>query len=133
MKISKKFASGAAITLGWVATATTAFAQITTSGDGYDEISDNLGTNDPVNIVTDIVNLALSLLALVAVIIIIIGGFKWMTAAGDPGKVDKAKKLLVAAVIGLAFVMISWALATYVIGKLAESTNANIQGMVYFV
>jgi len=77
----------------------------------------NLSNNiDPKEGAVNIINLALTFLGLVALVIILIGGFKWMTAGGNEDKVGEAKKLLGAGIIGLVIVLAAWGIATYVIG-----------------
>ena len=83
----------------------------------------DLGTNEFEKTIADIINVALSLLGIVAVVIILIGGFKWMTSGGDETKVGDARKFIFAGVIGLAIIMSSWALATFVLTKLASATE----------
>ena len=82
-----------------------------------------LGTNPFEETIAEIINVALSLLGIVAVVIILIGGFKWMTSGGDETKVGDARKFIFAGVIGLAIIMSSWALATFVLTKLAGATD----------
>jgi len=82
-----------------------------------------LGTNPFEETIAEIINVALSLLGIVAVVIILIGGFKWMTSGGDETKVGDARKFIFAGVIGLAIIMSSWALATFVLSKLAGATE----------
>lgn len=83
----------------------------------------NIGLNntDPRNIATSIIKIALGFLGILAVIIILIGGFKWMTAAGNEDGVADAKKILVAGVIGLVIILASWGIATFVLNSLATS------------
>ncbi len=50
-----------------------------------------LGANDPVTISVNVIKMALSFTAYVAMIIIIIGGFKWMTAGGNEDRAAEAK------------------------------------------
>jgi hypothetical protein len=71
---------------------------------------------DPATAAVSIVNLVLSFLGLIAVVIILIGGFKWMTAGGNEEKVSSAKKLLISGLIGLVIVLLAWGIATWVIG-----------------
>jgi type IV secretory pathway VirB2 component (pilin) len=58
--------------------------------------------------------------SLVAVVFIIIGGYMWMTSAGDPDRVKQAQGTLTWAVIGLIFVLLTGLLVNglleYVIG-----------------
>lgn len=84
----------------------------------------NLGDQDLVTTITQIINLALSLLGIIAVIIILIGGFKWMTAGGNEDKVGEARKMIFAGIIGLAIILSAWAIAKFVITQLADVTDA---------
>lgn len=85
-----------------------------------------LGLNDDglIGTITDVINIALGLLGIVAVVIILIGGFRWMTAAGREDQIDSAKQTIFAGIIGLAIILSSWALATFVIGSLSEATGS---------
>ncbi|MBI5467402.1 MAG: hypothetical protein HY975_04300 [Candidatus Kerfeldbacteria bacterium] len=83
-----------------------------------------LGNADLKQTVINILNLALGLLALVAVVMIIIGGFTWLTAGGNEEKVDKAKKIISAAVIGLIIVLLAWAVVIFV-ARTTSNVTAN--------
>ena len=66
-----------------------------------------------------ILNAIVGLLAIVAIIVIVIGGVTYMTSAGDAGKIQKAKATILYAVIGLiicgiAAIVVNWAVATIV-------------------
>jgi len=74
-------------------------------------------------VVGKIIKVVLSLLGLVAVVLIIIGGFQWMASGGNEEKIKGAKKLMGAAVIGLIIIVLAYAIATFVIGNLANVTN----------
>lgn len=82
-----------------------------------------LGNADLKQTVINILNLALGLLALVAVVMIIVGGFTWLTASGNEEKVDKAKKIISAAVIGLIIVLLAWAVVIFVARTTANVTQ----------
>ncbi|MFH1425910.1 MAG: pilin [Candidatus Kerfeldbacteria bacterium] len=84
------------------------------------------GTNTPEDIVINLINWILGILAIIAVIMVLIGGFRWMTAGGNEEKVDSAKKLLIAAVIGLVIVMAAWGISIYAVGILAGATGAQV-------
>lgn len=72
--------------------------------------------------VAKIINVALSLLGIVAVVIILIGGFKWMTAGGNEEKVGEARKLILAGIVGLAIILSAFAIAKFVISALVKAT-----------
>jgi len=89
---------------------------------GLNEVSNglnnSLSSTDPRTVIGRIINVALGFLGVIAVGIILMGGFKWMTAGGNEEKTEEAKKLLGAGVIGLVIILSSWAIATYVINAL---------------
>lgn len=75
-------------------------------------------------IIGNIIKIVLSLLGLVAVVLIIVGGFQWMTSGGNEEKIGNAKKLMGAALIGLIIVILAYAIASFVISNLTGVTNA---------
>jgi hypothetical protein len=83
------------------------------------------GTNDPQTIITNLINWVLGILALIAVILILTGGFKWMTAAGNEEKVEGAKKLIISAIIGMVIVLAAWGISLYAVSILAGVTGTS--------
>lgn len=77
-------------------------------------------------IIGNIVYIILSFLGIVAVLIILLGGFKWMTAAGDDSKVEKAKKLIYSGIIGLVIIFAAFAIAVFVLNSLSSATGSNL-------
>ena len=82
-----------------------------------------LGNKDPRAIAASIIQIALGFLGIIAVVIILIGGFKWMTAAGNEEGVSSAQKILVAGVIGLVIILAAWGIANFVLNSLLTATN----------
>lgn len=56
------------------------------------------------------VNFFLYFLGLIATVFVIYGGFLYITSQGDDGNVEKAKKILTFAAIGILIILISFAL-----------------------
>ncbi|MFA4818278.1 MAG: pilin [Patescibacteria group bacterium] len=84
----------------------------------------NLGNKDLITTIAQIINVILGFLGVVAVVLILMGGFKWMTAAGNEEKVGEAKKLLGAGVVGLVIIFAAFAIASFVISNLSNATGA---------
>ena len=82
-----------------------------------------LGNKDVRTTVASIIKTAMGLLGIVAVVIILIGGFKWMTAGGSEDGAAEAKKWIFSGIIGLAIILSAYALATYVINSLVTATT----------
>ena len=74
-----------------------------------------LASNDLIDTVIAVVRWILGLVALVAVIMIIYGGYVWMTAGGDSAAVERAKKIILNAVIGLVVTLLSFAITFFII------------------
>ncbi|MFH1412598.1 MAG: pilin [bacterium] len=97
---------------------------LTNEGFAAEKLNDiGLGKKDPREIASNIIQILLGLLGIIAVVIILIGGFKWMTASGNEDQVATAKKLLGAGVIGLLIVLAAWALAMFIISRFLYSTG----------
>ncbi len=73
----------------------------------------------PQEIAASVIQVIMTFLGIVAVVVILLGGFKWMTAAGSEDKVDEAKKLIRAGIIGLVIIIAAWAIASWVIDQMS--------------
>jgi len=82
-----------------------------------------LGTKDVRDTVAQIIRVSLGLLGIVAVVIILLGGFKWMIAGGNDEKVKEARKLIISGIIGLAIILAAYAIAEFVISSLQTATT----------
>jgi len=82
-----------------------------------------LGGTDVRVTVARVIRVAMGLLGIVAVVIILIGGFTWMTAGGNEEKVGEAKKWIFAGIIGLAIILSAYAIANFVLTQLVTATT----------
>lgn len=82
-----------------------------------------LGGRDIRDTIASIINVALGLLGIVAVVIILLGGFKWMISQGEEEKVKQAKNLIIQGIIGLVIILSAWAIAQFVVGSLITATT----------
>jgi cytochrome bd-type quinol oxidase subunit 2 len=69
------------------------------------------------NIITDIVNIFSVIVGVVSVIMIIYGGFRYVTSGGDSGNVSSAKNTIIYAVIGLVVVALAQFIVQFVLDK----------------
>lgn len=83
-----------------------------------------LGEASPEEIAISLINWTLGILALITVVVILIGGFGILTAAGNEEKIDKSKKILTAAIIALLIILAAWGLSVYAINNLLNFTDA---------
>lgn len=81
--------------------------------------TDPTGAKDPVKTVNRIIDLFSVIIGIVAVIMIMVGGFKYVTSGGDSTKVSSAKSTIVYAVLGLIVVALAQTIVKFVVSKVA--------------
>ena len=95
-------------------------------GDPLEQVGEESGydtSQDSINpIISTVIQAILSLLGVIFLVLIIYGGFLWMTARGNEEQVGKAKKILSAAIIGLIIVVAAYAISWFVLSQLTERT-----------
>ncbi len=69
-------------------------------------------------LIARLIRVVLGVLGILTVILVIYAGFTYMLAAGDDTKVKKAKKILSQTIIGLIIIFSSYAITSYILGKL---------------
>ena len=65
-----------------------------------------------------ILNVVYGLIGVVAVVFVIIGGFKYMTSQGEPGRVQQAKNTIMYALIGLIITVSAFAITAFILQAL---------------
>lgn len=68
----------------------------------------------------NLVEILMHVVAYVAVIYIIVGGFKYMTSAGSADGSVKARKTITNAVIGLVISLVAITIITFIIGRITN-------------
>ncbi len=63
---------------------------------------------------TQIIQWVLSFVGVLFLVLMIWGGFTWMTAAGNEESIKKARKMVSSAVVGLLIVLSAYAITVYV-------------------
>jgi hypothetical protein len=116
------------LTGGLLALPQTSYAQ----ADELAEVGEEsgLGDEDLRVIIAKLIRTFLTFLGIIAVVIILWGGFTWMTAGGDADKVGTAKKILINGVIGLAIVMMSYAITTFVMSAILDHQDLVLEAVM---
>ena len=65
-----------------------------------------------------IVNILLFITGAIAVIVIVIGGIKYVLSSGDSNQITSAKNTILYAVIGLVVAILAYAIVNFVIDKI---------------
>lgn len=91
-----------------------------TNGDCTPSDTDS-GTQKIQSIVTTVVNIFSIVVGIVAVIMVIWGGFKYITSGGDQSNVTSAKQTIMYAIIGLVIVALAQFLVQFVLGRVVSA------------
>ncbi len=78
-----------------------------------------LGDTDPRIIAARVIRYFLGFLGIIAVGLIMYAGWLWMTSEGNEEKIAQAKKVLTNALVGLAIIMGSFAIVSFILNRLA--------------
>ena len=81
------------------------------------------GDEDIRDTAVDIIKYLLTFLAIIAVIMVLYGGFIWMTAGGNEDRVAKAKKIIISGAIGLIIILAAFAIVMFVIEITENAIN----------
>lgn len=79
-------------------------------------------------IIGRIIAVALTFLGVVFLILMIYAGAIWMTAGGDGKKVEKAKQILINAVVGLVITLAAYGISTFLLNLLGDATGGSGSG-----
>ena len=82
----------------------------------------NLATPGPEVIISQVIQIILSLLGVIFLALMIYAGIVWMTAQGDEKKVQKAKDMISESIIGLIIVAAAYALSYFLISYFSANT-----------
>ncbi|MDO4979110.1 MAG: pilin [Candidatus Saccharibacteria bacterium] len=97
--------------------------------DEYQKAAAGCGENRQVTTIgLAIVQGAIGIAGLVAVVFLIVGGYRYMTAQGDPGKLKQAKTAITWSVIGVLVAVLSFAIVSMVSGAVKSDANQMVDG-----
>lgn len=92
-----------------------------------DEINNNecnfggMDANEKLNrIISEVINLFSIIVGIVAVLMIIVGGFRYIISGGDTGNVTSAKNTILYAIIGLIVVVFAQFIVKFILGKAVD-------------
>lgn len=92
-----------------------------TAGANCDNSTNNNGGITVNGVMTLVINIFSIIVGFIAVVMIIIGGIKYVTSGGDSNNISSAKNTIVYAIIGLIIVALAQVLVHFVLAKLAGS------------
>ena len=72
-------------------------------------------------VIFDVIDIALAVVALISVLFLIIGGYRYVTAGGNEESQESAKKTMTNAIVGLAIVILSFVIVNVIANALISS------------
>ena len=106
------------------------FALAQTTGDQTGSFfAEQIGlvSGDPRVIIASVIRIALGFLGIISVILIIYGGWMYMISEGDSEKVNKAKRIIINAIIGLLIIVSAFAITSFILNSLNQG-GGNLGG-----
>lgn len=94
-------------------------ANLQVDGGGCDT---NASTDKVNKLIALVINIFSLVVGVVAVIMIIIGGLKYITSSGDSNNITSAKNTILYAIIGLVVVALAQFIVKFVLGKATSTT-----------
>ncbi len=77
------------------------------------------------DLLTTVINIFSLIVGIIAVVMIIIGGLKYITSGGESSNITGAKNTILYAVIGLVVVALAQFIVRFVLVKVTQSGNGN--------
>lgn len=93
---------------------------LTVDGSGTCAGTTGVGTTKINSIIETIVNLFSVIVGVIAVIMIIWGGLRYITSGGESGKITTAKNTIIYAIIGLIVVALAQFIVKFVLNKVTQ-------------
>ena len=82
--------------------------------DGDKSIADNIVLG---------IDLVIGVIGLIAVIMIVVGGQRLITASGEPGQINQAKNMILWSVVAVIVATLSWAIVNFVVEQVDNNAN----------
>lgn len=81
-------------------------------GSSFDNLCGNVGIGP---VIGTIIQFIFVVAIVIALVFLVYGGLKWIVSGGDKGKVEEARGTIIAAIIGLVVVFLSYLILSFVL------------------
>lgn len=95
------------------------YLNVTRNQIGYQESQGNVAV-----VIARVINTALSLVGVVFILLILWGGFSYMTSNAEETKIKKAKDVIIKAIIGLIIIMTAYSITYFVATTIESATQS---------
>ena len=82
----------------------------------------NLPDTDVRTVAVNLINVLLGVLGIIFLLLVLYGGFLWMTAGGDDSRAEKGRAIIRNAIVGLIVIFLAFAITTFVFTLLTDAT-----------
>lgn len=86
-----------------------------------------LGAGDIGKVITNSINFLFVVAALMALVFLVIGGVKWLTSQGEKEGIGKARETIVAAVVGLIIIFLSYLIVNFILNLFVGVSLFNLR------
>jgi amino acid transporter len=123
MKFNKNLAVyAAALVLALPFVASAAIVTNPAAGQLSDTFLGDTGAGGISGIITTIITIALTLAGLIAILFLIIGGFRYVTAGGNEEQAEAAKKTILNAIIGIIVIILAFVILAVIENAITTGT-----------
>lgn len=88
----------------------------TAQGTGHAEMA-GIKDKTPAELIGQVINGVLAFLGVIFLILMIYGGYLWMTAAGNETQVEKAKDIIRDSIVGLIIILAAYVITYFIMNK----------------
>ncbi len=89
---------------------------------GVDCVGENIQNKSSLeDVVQNVINTMLFLIGIISVIMLIVGGIRYVISGGNQSQVEGARNTILYAIVGLVVAFVAWGIVNFVIGALTES------------
>ncbi len=74
------------------------------------------------SIISIVIQVALSFLGVIFLVLMVYGGYLWMTARGNEEQVKKAQNIIITAIVGLVIILAAYAISYLILSRLGGAT-----------
>lgn len=94
----------------------------------YDDSGD-VNSGSLAETIARVIQIILGFLGILFLVLIIYAGLLWMLSAGNEDRIEKAKSIMSAAVIGIVIVFAAYMITFFVLDSLVQATGINEDGL----
>ncbi len=102
---------------GAMLSASTAMAANSDAQEGINAAKGNLQTTSLTDSVANVTNIMITVIGIISVIMLIIGGFRYVLSGGDSKNTTAAKDTILYAIIGVVVALLSYSIMQFVIDQ----------------